>query len=186
MSRLTALDRSTLEPSTVATLDRLLQDYGPYASLLGAFAHRPPALEHLFGYLVQSKRDALISPRHLEIALLTASRAHACHYCITLHEPKLAAQGISQEAIEHLLDDQVPGLDAQDLLVRDYSRLVTLTPDRISQDVHARLREYYSEEQVVELTIRIALCSFFKRFNEALQVPNEDVVALELHQGPGA
>lgn len=85
-----------------------------------------------------------------------------------------------------MLDDQVPGLDAQDLLVRDYSRLVTLTPDRISQDVHARLREYYSEEQVVELTIRIALCSFFKRFNEALQVPNEDVVALELHQGPGA
>jgi AhpD family alkylhydroperoxidase len=184
MSRLTPLDRQHLEPSTVNTLDRLLTDYGPYASLLGVFAHRPPALEHLFGYLVQSKRDALISPRHLEIALLTASKAHACHYCITLHEPKLAAHGISQEAIEHLLDDQVPGLDAQDLLVRDYARLVTLTPERISDDVHRRLREYYSEEQVVELTIRIALCSFFKRFNEALEVPNEDIVAAELHPEP--
>ncbi|MEZ1315050.1 carboxymuconolactone decarboxylase family protein [Pseudomonas fluorescens] len=184
MSRLTPLDRQHLEPSTVNTLDRLLTDYGPYASLLGAFTHRPPALEHLFGYLVQSKRDALISPRHLEIALLTASKAHACHYCIVLHEPKLAAQGISQEAIEKLLDDHVPGLDAQDLLVRDYARLVTLTPDRISDDVHRRLREYYSEAQVVELTIRIALCSFFKRFNEALEVPNEDIVAAELHGEP--
>lgn len=186
MSRLTILDRQNLAPTTVATFDHLLQDYGPYASLLGAFAHRPPALEHLFGYLVQSKKDALISPRHLEIALLTASKAHACHYCIVLHEPKLAAQGISQEAIEHLLDDQVPGLDEQDLLVRDYARLVTLTPNRISEDVHTRLRQYYSEEQVVELTIRIALCSFFKRFNEALEVPDEDIVAGELHQSPAA
>lgn len=186
MSRLTAPDRQSLAPSTRDTLDRLLVDYGPYASLLGAFTSRPPALEHLFGYLVQSKRDALISPRHLEIALLTASKAHACHYCITLHEPKLAAQGISLEAIEHLLDDKVPGLDDQDLLVRDYSRLVTLTPDRISNDIHRRLREYYTEAQVVELTIRIALCSFFKRFNEALEVPNEDIVAAELHQDPAA
>lgn len=186
MSRLTALNRQRLKPTTVDTLDRLLLDYGPYTSLLGAFAHRPPALEHLFGYLVQSKRDALISPRHLEIALLTASKAHACHYCITLHEPKLAAQGISQEAIDHLLDEQVPGLDEQDLLVRDYSRLVTLTPNQISDDVHSRLRKYYSEEQVVELTIRIALCSFFKRFNEALDVPNEDIVALELPQATTA
>jgi AhpD family alkylhydroperoxidase len=186
MSRLDSLDRQAMEPATLNTFDRLLKDYGPYASLLGAFANRPPALEHIFGYLVQSKKDALISPRHLEIALLTASKAHACHYCIVLHEPKLAAQGISQDAIDRLLEDQVPGFDEQDLLVRDYSRLVTLTPERIRDDVHARLRKYYSQEQVVELTIRVALCSFFKRFNEALEVPNEDVVALELPDGHSA
>lgn len=183
MSRIAILNQQDLAPDTAETFERLLKDYGPYASLLGAFAHRPPALEHLFGYLVQSKKDALISPRHLEIALLTASKAHACHYCIVLHEPKLAAQGISQEAIDRLLDDEVPGLDELDLLVRDYARLVTLTPERISADVHQRLRAHFNEAQIVELTTRIALCSFFKRFNEALEVPNEDVVAAELHQG---
>ncbi|MFT4190806.1 MAG: carboxymuconolactone decarboxylase family protein, partial [Comamonas sp.] len=86
-------------------------------NLLAAFAHRPPALEHIFSYLAQSKKDALISPRHLEIALLTASKAHACHYCVVLHEPKLAAQGISQEGIDRLLEPEVPGFDAQDLAV---------------------------------------------------------------------
>ncbi|MFF7710837.1 carboxymuconolactone decarboxylase family protein [Pseudomonas sp. NPDC007930] len=180
MPRIDILTPQQVAPATAGTLERLLQDYGPYASLLGAVAHRPPALEHLFAYLVQSRRDALISPRHLEIALLTASKAHACHYCIVLHTPKLAAHGISQAAIDHLLDDQVPGLDAHDLLVRDYARLVTLTPERIPDEVHRRLREVYSQAQIVELTLRIALCSFFKRFNEALEVPDEDTVAFEL------
>lgn len=176
MPRLTSLDPQSLAPDTRATYDQLLDSYGPYANLLGAFANRPPALEHLFGYLVASKKEALISARHLEIALLTASKAHACHYCIVLHAPKLVAQGLPEAAVEQLLEDQVPGFDELDLLVRDYARLVTLTPERISDGFHARLRAHFSQAQIVELTIRIALCSFFKRFNEALEVA-DDVVA---------
>ncbi|KAF1042764.1 carboxymuconolactone decarboxylase family protein [Xylophilus sp.] len=186
MSRLAPFDPSRLAPDTAALFDRLLKDYGPYANLLCAFAPRPPALEHLFSYLVQSKKDGLISPRHLEIALLTASKAHACHYCVVLHEPKLAAQGISQEGIDRLLEPEVPGFDAQDLAVRDYAREVTLAPERIGDELFERLRAFYDEAQIVELTIRIALCSFFKRFNEALRIPAEDIVAAELAPGHAA
>ena len=35
------------------------------------------------------------------------------------------------------------------------------------------LREHFSEEQVVELTLRIALCGFFNRFNDVLQIDME-------------
>ncbi|MCD0503209.1 carboxymuconolactone decarboxylase family protein [Bordetella petrii] len=180
MPRISPQDPSTLDPATVSLYNQLLQDYGPYSNMLGAFLPRPPALKHLFSYLVESRQDALIAPRHLEIALLAASKAHACHYCVTLHEPKLASQGISQEAIDHLLDPEVPGLDDQDLAVRDYAVAVTLDAARIGDELFARLRRYYDDAGIVELTIRIALCSFFKRFNEALDVPAEDIVALEL------
>jgi alkylhydroperoxidase family enzyme len=40
----------------------------------------------------------------------------------------------------------------------------------------ARLREHFSEEQIVELTLRTALCGFFNRFNEAMQIEMEDGV----------
>ncbi|WP_342065574.1 carboxymuconolactone decarboxylase family protein [Achromobacter kerstersii] len=183
MPRLSPLNPATLDSNTATLFNQLLQDYGPYANMLSAFAPRPPALKHFFSYLVQSREDGLISPRHLEIALLTASKAHACHYCVTLHTPKLAAHGISQDAIDRLLEPSVPGLDEQDLLVRDYAVLVTLTPSQVSDAFYSKLQSFFSEEQIVELTIRIALCSFFKRFNEALEVPHEDVVALELAHG---
>ena len=67
--------------------------------------------------------------------------------------------------------------------MRDYAVLVTLTPSQVSDAFYSRLQTFFNEEQIVELTIRIALCSFFKRFNEALEVPHEDVVALELDHG---
>ena len=36
-----------------------------------------------------------------------------------------------------------------------------------------RLREHFSESQIVELTLRAALCAFFARFNEALDIQLE-------------
>ena len=41
----------------------------------------------------------------------------------------------------------------------------------------ARLRRHFSEAQIVELTLRITLCGFFNRFNDALQIEGEAEVA---------
>ncbi len=38
------------------------------------------------------------------------------------------------------------------------------------------LRQHFSEEQIVELTMRTALCGFFNRVNDALQIGIEDGV----------
>lgn len=51
-------DPSKLDPDTAALYQQLLKDYGPYANMLGAFLPRPPALRHLFSYLVASRRMA--------------------------------------------------------------------------------------------------------------------------------
>jgi AhpD family alkylhydroperoxidase len=179
MARVKDLNPTELQGSSRQVYERILDGYGPYRNMLSVFAHRPPALDHIFSYLLQSKADGLISPRHLEIALLTASKAHVCEYCVAHHEPKSLEQGLSQETVDRLLDDDVPGLDPVELLVRDYALQVTQNAARVTDAFHNRLREHFSEEQIVELTIRIALCSFFKRVNEALDVVAEDDVALE-------
>ena len=36
-----------------------------------------------------------------------------------------------------------------------------------------RLRQQFTAAQIVELTLRIALCGFFNRFNDALQIDDE-------------
>jgi len=38
------------------------------------------------------------------------------------------------------------------------------------------LKQHFTEEQIVELTLRTALCGFFNRFNDALQICMEDGV----------
>ena len=36
-----------------------------------------------------------------------------------------------------------------------------------------RLQAHFTEAQIVELTLRIALCGFFNRFNDALMIETE-------------
>ena len=50
----------------------------------------------------------------------------------------------------------------------------------------SRLRAEFTEAQVVELTFRIAICGFYNRFNEALQIEIEDGVLEEFLTRGGA
>ncbi|MFL9927087.1 carboxymuconolactone decarboxylase family protein [Herbaspirillum lusitanum] len=158
-------------PKARAIFEKVESEYGAFGNMLGVLAHRPASIEHLYGLLLQFAAEGNISRLHLEIVLVTASRANECSYCVSHHAPKLAAQHVPAETVERILDADVPGLGPVELLVRDYA--LAVTRQRVGDSLVARLREHFSESQVVELTLRAALCAFFARFNEALDVKLE-------------
>jgi alkylhydroperoxidase family enzyme len=92
------------------------------------------------------------------------------------HAPRLAEQGLSMDTVARILDADCPGLDDVDSLVRDYAVQVTQKPQYMRDAIFTQLKEHFSEQQVVELTLRIALCGFFNRFNDALQIDAEEGV----------
>ena len=67
-----------------------------------------------------------------------------------------------------------------DRLVRDYSVEVTERFQFIRDNMFEELRCHFSEEQIVELTLRISLCGFFNRFNDALMIGMEDNVKADV------
>ena len=120
-----------------------------------------------------TREAATLPKRYLEIAIVVVSKLNECHYCVAHHKPFLAVEGISPEGIDRLLDDDNPELDDVDRLVVEYARVAWETPNRIRESVFERLRQKFSEAQIVELTLRITLCGFFNRFNDALQIEEE-------------
>jgi hypothetical protein len=94
-----------------------------------------------------------------------------CHYCVTHHKPFLA--DISPEGVDRLLEAANPEPDDVDRLVVEYARTAWETPNRIPDGLFERLRRHFSEAQIVELALRIMLCGFFNRFNDALQIEEE-------------
>lgn len=149
-------------------------DYGPFANQVKVFAHRPPALKHIMGMLLELADDALLPKRYLEIALVVVSKLNECDYCVTHHAPKLISEGFSSETADRILESDCPGLNQVERLVRDYSIQVTQNANRVTESTHVKLREHFSEAQIVELTLRIALCGFFNRFNDAMGIETED------------
>ena len=163
-----------------AVYRRFAEEYGPFLNQVKVFAHRPPALRHIMGLLLELAHEAVLPKRHLEIALVTVSKLNECRYCVAHHTPRLVEQGLDAETAAHLLDPDCPGLDEVDRLVRDYAVEVSERPQRIGDAMFEELGKHFSEAQIVELTLRTALCGFFNRFNDALQIGIEDGVVEQM------
>jgi uncharacterized peroxidase-related enzyme len=176
MSRVSIKTKDDL-PANLRPLWDKMTTYGAFENQAGVMAHRPPIFEHIWSLLVDLANEAVLSKRHLELALVTVSLLNKCTYCVSHHAPKLAIQGVSEEGAQRLLDyKDHPELDDVDRLVVEYAIAVTNNWNKTRDEVFTRLREHFSEAQIVELTWRIALCGAFNRFNDILQFDIEQGV----------
>jgi len=180
MSRISRKDRSDLPADLQPLWDRIEQ-YGDFANQAGVMAHRPAIFERTWQMLTQLADEAVLSKLHLELALVTVSLLNQCTYCVSHHAPKLSVQGVSEAGALNLLNyQQHAELDDVDKLVVEYAIAVTQNWNTTPDAIFKRLREHFSEEQIVELTWRTALCGAFNRFNDVLQLEIEAAVPVQL------
>jgi alkylhydroperoxidase family enzyme len=52
----------------------------------------------------------------------------------------------------------------------EYAEKMTITGEKVTDELHARLRAHFTEAQVVELTAAVALENFRSKFNPALGI----------------
>jgi uncharacterized peroxidase-related enzyme len=161
-----------------ADLARIYQDfagtYGPFRNQVAVFAHVPAALRHLMPLLMELRTAKTLPKRHLELAIVAVSQLNACEYCVAHHKPFLAVEGVSTAGADRILSYRDhPELDEVDRLVVEYAIAATEDPGQIRAELFARLRRHFSEAQIVELTLRITLCGFFNKFNDALGIDEE-------------
>ena len=180
MARVRDIEIDEVPADLRPTYERFLA-YGPFHSQARVFAHRPPALKHIMGMLLEMADEALVPKRYLEIAVVTVSSLNECKYCVGHHGPKLVELGLAPETVAGILNEDCPGLDEADRLVRDFAVQVTTKPQYMRDGVFEGLRSHFSEAQIVELTLRTALCGFFNRFNDALQIEMEPDAMAGLH-----
>jgi AhpD family alkylhydroperoxidase len=148
--------------------------YGPFRNQVAVFAHVPAALRHLMPLLIELRAARTLPKRVLELAIVTVSQLNACQYCVAHHKPFLEVEGVSPAGADRLLDYRDhPELDPLDKLVVQYAIAAWEEPGRIPDALFAGLSEHFSEAQIVELTLRITLCGFFNKFNDALEIAEE-------------
>ena len=80
-------------------------------------------------------------------------------------------EGASEDKIRAI--DQAatsPLFDEVERAAIAYAEAMTITGQRVSDDLFARIRKHFSESQIVELTAAIALENFRSKFNVALGI----------------
>jgi alkylhydroperoxidase family enzyme len=82
--------------------------------------------------------------------------------------------GVSAEKIKALENYATSDLyDAAERIALEYADSMTITGREVSDDLFARLRSFYSEDEIVELTATIAWENSSSKFNRALRVPSQ-------------
>ncbi len=174
MARVRNIEAAELSAELAGIYREFSGSYGPFRNQVAVFAHVPAALRHMMPLLMELRAAKTLPKRALELAIVTVSQLNACHYCVAHHKPFLAVEGVSAAGADRLLDYQGhPELDEVDKLVVQYAIAAWEQPHRIPDVLFARLRQHFSEAQIVELTLRITLCGFFNKFNDALQIEEE-------------
>jgi alkylhydroperoxidase family enzyme len=82
--------------------------------------------------------------------------------------------GLSDEKIESLQDYATSPLYSEaERVALEYADSMTITGREVSDEFFSRLREFYDDDQVVELTAIIAWENASSKFNRALRVPSQ-------------
>jgi len=174
MARVRDIEPEELPADLAAIYREFAGAYGPFRNQVAVFAHVPAALRHLMPLLLELRAANTLPKRYLELAIVTVSKLNVCDYCVAHHTPFLAVEGVSPAGAERLLEYQNHAeLDDTDRLVVEYAIAAWERPNRIPDALFGRLRAHFSEAQIVELTLRITLCGFFNKFNDALRIEEE-------------
>ena len=175
MARVRSIPASELPPDLADIYNRFVSAYGPFGNQAAVFAHVPAALRHLMSMLMELRDANTLPKRYLELAIIVVSKLNECDYCVTHHKPFLAVEGLSASAIDTVMEWQNhPELTEVDKLVVEYTIQTWTNPHRLRDRMFDRLREHFTEAQIVELTLRLTLCGFFNKFNDALGIEEEE------------
>ena len=174
MARVKDIEVNEASEEIRSIYEKFIDTYGPFANQAKVFAHRPIIFKHMMSMLMELADKPIIDKRYLEIAIVSVSAVNECDYCVAHHAPNLISKGLSDITIDNILEEDCPGLQPLDILVRDYSVQITKDHNKVQDKQFKELREYFSEEQMVELTFRISLCTFFNKFNDVMQLEMEE------------
>ena len=84
--------------------------------------------------------------------------------------------GLSNEKIEALPEyTSSPLYNEAERVAFEYADTITITGRDVSDELFARLREFYDDDAIVEITATIAWENASSKFNRALRVPSQNL-----------
>lgn len=147
-----------------------------FANQVRALAHNPALLKSLFGVYEAFAAEPSIDRKLTELGILVVSRVNACRYCVQHHAPLAHGAGLKTAQLEAIQNDAWSDRklwSTEEWLVVRYAEALASVPQRVDDKLFAEMKATFSERQIVDLTMRLALCAAWNKFNDALGLDTE-------------
>jgi alkylhydroperoxidase family enzyme len=119
--------------------------------------------------------DGDVTTRMLKLVRLQTAFAVACPFCIDLNAVNRASQAITPAELAALQGrmelEAVPSFSTRERLALEYARLISRTPLSFPGDFVDRLKENFTEREIVVLASTAAQVNYWARLIQALGIP---------------
>jgi AhpD family alkylhydroperoxidase len=128
------------------------------------------AIAALYG--VVDRRGSPLDPVLRSLVTVRVSQMNWCRFCVDINSATLAKRAGSMAKVEALEGWRESALlDAKEKAALEYAEAMTDSSRRVTDELVSRLREFFDEDQIIELTGLIAFQNLSSKFNSALDAP---------------
>ncbi|MCQ9207122.1 MAG: carboxymuconolactone decarboxylase family protein [Omnitrophica bacterium] len=174
MARIEPVKKELVQGETKEIFSGMEKQFGMIPNLFATMAHYPKALKPIIELYQAIAKESSIEPGLQELANLEVSRINHCNYCLTHHTEMAKMSGLKDEQVNSCkLGKSDNTLSDKEKTVIEYATSVTKDAHNVSDELFLRLKSYFSESEIVNLTLIIGLMNVFNRFNGALEVELE-------------
>jgi 4-carboxymuconolactone decarboxylase len=147
------------------------RSYGRDTEIAGVMAHSPSNFRGYGMFEFFHERAHHLDEKLKALAGTKAACLIGCQFCIDIGSHLSRQAGVTEEQLRNLhAYRESPAFSPVERLVLEYAEAMCQVPASVSDELFARLREHFDEEQIIELTSAIAIENFRARFNEALGI----------------
>jgi AhpD family alkylhydroperoxidase len=124
----------------------------------------PEAYKAVLGLETYLQKSGL-ERRFIHLVKLRASQINGCAYCVDMHVKEARHDGLSEQWINLLcVWRESPVYDARERALLAWTEAVTLLPQTGAPDAdYAALRDHFSDEEIVKLTLAIGAINLWNR-----------------------
>jgi len=125
-------------------------------------------------YGVLDRRKSPVDPLLRSLVMVRVSQISWCRFCVDINASLFAERTGSLEKLEALERWRESELfSKKEKTVLEYAEAITSPGQQASDELMARLREFFDEDGIVELTGLVAFQNLSSKFNNALDIPSQ-------------
>jgi uncharacterized peroxidase-related enzyme len=151
--------------------DVMHESMGKMPNVFGVVARFPAALKTLIQFYDAVMSTGKIDAKYKELAYLKTSSINACRYWTVFHTASAKQAGVTDEQIQALrFYQRSEAFDEKEKTTIRFADIVTRGAAAVDAEVLKYVEKFYSEDEIVELTMVIALANMVNRINDALEI----------------
>ena len=172
-----------LEPLPPETTPELKEDFAIFERILGFVPNslltmqRKPAMVKGFGELTKAVMDPAgsVDLGFMRLIAHFSSRAAGCQYCEAHSLVAAKIHGVSQEKLDAIWEYRdSPLYPEAERAALDYALAAGSVPNAVDDEIMARMKAHWSEDQIVQILGAVCLYGFLNRWNDSMATDLED------------